>query len=119
MNNYAISAKKKFNILTKLLNNQKYSSIPNLIENEQTITDTKQKCDILNEHFSSKSTVQSPLDPVPNLEPINVNQNFNSINTSPIEVARIIRLTKKSNISHCGISGKFLNLISTPLSFSL
>ena len=119
MNNYAISAKKKFNILTKLLNNQKYSSIPNLIENGQTITDTKQKCDILNEHFSSKSTVQSPLDPVPNLEPINVNQNFNSINTSPIEVARIIRLTKKSNISHCGISGKFLNLISTPLSFSL
>ena len=33
MNNQAISTKKKFNILIKLLNNQKYSSIPNLTEN--------------------------------------------------------------------------------------
>ena len=41
------------------------------------------------------------------------------INTSPIEVAKFIRNTKKSHSSHCGISGKFLALISQPISYSL
>ena len=63
------------------------------------VTDTKQKCDLLNERFSYKSTVPNPDDLIPNLEPIIVNQTFDTINTSLMEVARIIRLTKKSNIS--------------------
>ena len=37
-----------------------------------------------------------------------------------MEVSKIIRdHLKKSHLSHCGISGKFLALIATPISFSL
>ena len=43
MNNPNISAKKKYGILTKLMKNQKVSSIPPLIDNNKTITDSKQK----------------------------------------------------------------------------
>ena len=45
--------------------------------------------------------------------------NFNLINTSPIEVGKLIRGLKKSHISPCGISGKFLQLISKEVSYSL
>ena len=41
------------------------------------------------------------------------------INTSPIEVSKLIRNLKKSHISPCGISGKFLQLISKEISYSL
>ena len=41
------------------------------------------------------------------------------INTSPIEVAKYIRGIKKSHMSHCGIPGKFLHMISQPVSHSL
>ena len=39
--------------------------------------------------------------------------------TTWFEIAKIIRNTKKSHLSHCGISGKFISLISTPVSFSM
>jgi hypothetical protein len=119
MNNPHISAKKKFGILIKLMNTQKYSSIPPLIENGEILNDAKKKADVLNEHFATKSTVNDPNSEVPNLDPIPVNYKVSRIYTSPIEVARLIRITKQSNISHCGISGKFLNIIATPISFSL
>jgi hypothetical protein len=119
MNNPNISAKKKFGILIKLMNTQKYSAIPPLIENNNTLNDAKSKADLLNEHFASKSTVNDPNSEVPHIDPIPVNYNVGRIYTSPIEIARIIRTTKQSNVSHCGISGKFLNLIATPISFSL
>ena len=119
MNNPAISAKKKFGILKKLMNSQKFSTIPTLVEQEQTYEKPEEKANILNKHFASKSTVTSPEDETPNLEPkVNYNK-FENINTSPIEVAKIIRDTKKSQVSYCGIPGKFLALISTPISFSL
>ena len=41
------------------------------------------------------------------------------LNTSPIEVDKLIRNLKKSHISPCGISGKFLQLISKEISYSL
>ena len=53
MNNPSISAKKKFGILKTLMQNQKVSSIPPLIENAETITDPKRKAEILNSHFAS------------------------------------------------------------------
>ena len=43
----------------------------------------------------------------------------NTLNTSPLKTARINRVTKKSHFSHCGISGNVLDMISTPISFSL
>ena len=119
MINNEISPKKKFGILTKLMNNQKFSSIANLIENGATIENPEQKSNVLNTYFSSKSTVLNPEDCVPNLEERPNTTQFSTINTSPIEVSKIIRSLKKSNFSHCGVPGKFLSLIATPISFSL
>ena len=42
-----------------------------------------------------------------------------NINTSPLEVGKFIRALKKSHISPCGISGKFIQLISKQISHSL
>ena len=119
MLNYSISAKKKFGILTKLMNNQKFSSVASLIEGGNTVDDPLQKSNILNNHFASKSTVHGADDDVPFL-PIKENiPLFDSINTSPLETAKIVRALKPSCSSYCGIPGKFISLISTPISFSL
>ena len=119
MSNNSISAKKKFNILIKLMNNKKYSHIPPLLENGKIIDDSKQKSDILNKYFASKSKVDEPEDEPPNLIPKKVNQPINTINKSPLEVAKIIRELKKSYMSHCGLPAKFLTEIATPISFVL
>ena len=116
MLNYEISAKKKFSILTKLLNNQKFSSIPPLLENGLIINDPEQKGNILNQHFAKKSTVPGSDDEVPLLEQKHCFSNFSNITTSPLQTAKIIRSTlKKSNSSYCGVPGKFLGLIATPI----
>ena len=119
MLNYQISAKKKFGILTKLMKNQKYSSISSLIDNGTTTDDPLQKAELLNKTFSSKSTVKNSDDDVPHLEKKEHIPSFDMINTSPFEIAKIIRGLKQSYLSHCGIPGKFISLISTPISFSL
>ena len=120
MKNTEISAKKKFNILTKLMKTQKCSSIPPLIENNEIIIDPKAKADLFNELFVSKATVPNNNDPVPDLPPRNdILSTLSNLNTSPIEVAKIIRNLKKSNSSHSGVPAKFLSYISTPISFPL
>ena len=120
MHNYSISAKKKFSILTKLMKNQKNSSVPPLIEAEQTVNDPQTKSNIFNDLFASKATVAGADDPVPPLKiKDDILSQLSQINTSPIEVAQIIRTIKKSNSSFCGVPGKFLSLISTPVSFPL
>ena len=60
MQNYEISAKKKFSILTKLMKNQKNSNIPPLIQNGEVINDAKQKSEQLNDFFYSKSNSKWP-----------------------------------------------------------
>ena len=120
MNRHDLSAKKKFSILLKLMNNNKFSSIPALIENGKTITDDQEKSNLLNNHFSAKATVPNPNDEVPLLFRKPEMPKFDSINTSPLEVSKIIRdHLKKSCISHCGIPGMFLGIIATPISFSI
>jgi hypothetical protein len=101
------------------LNNQKYSKIPPLIEEGNTINDSKQKSDIFNKHFANKATVNGPDDNPPTLIKKDVIEPFAVLNTSPIEVAQIIRELKKSNMSYCGVPGKFLSEIATPISFAL
>ena len=120
MQNYEITAKKKFSILTKLMKNQKNSSIPPLIQNGEVINDSKLKSEQLNNLFTGKATVNGPQDDVP-LLPQNdsITSSLGNINTSPIEVSKVLRQLKKSNSSHFGISGKFINIIATPISFSL
>ena len=112
-----LTPKKKFNILLKLMKSNKFSSIPPLVENNNTIHDPLEKSNIFNTHFASKSTVRNSNDPVPNLTKKEGITNLNVLNTSPIEVAKIIRNIKKSHFSQCGIPGKFIHLISTPISF--
>ena len=67
--------------------------------------------------FAKKATVDNNNDEVPHLEPKNINNTINKFNTSPIELAHIMRNIKKSNNSYCGVPGKFLSLIATPVSF--
>ena len=57
MNNFHISAKKKFSILNKVLCKFKSSTITPLIEDDKTLTDSKGKADILNNHFADKASV--------------------------------------------------------------
>ena len=78
-----------------------------------------EKSNIFNNFFTSKANVDGPNDPVPNLQKKDGVSSLSVINTSPLEVAKIIRNIKKSHLSHCGISGKFIHLISTPISFSM
>ena len=101
------------------MNNQKYSSISTLINNGEVTEDSGGKSELLNKFFVSKAKVVGENDEVPILDRDENITEVNNINTSPIEVAKIMRGLKKSNISHCGIPGKFISLISTPLSFAL
>ena len=55
MNIYNITAKKKFDILLKLMKNNKFSPTPPLIENKEIINTPQQKCEIFNAFFASKS----------------------------------------------------------------
>ena len=120
MHNYNISAKKKFSILSKLMRTNKVSSIPPLLEGGDIINDPEAKSNFLNKHFASKASLTGADDPAPIL-PIKdtVLGKLSIVNTSRIEVAKLCRDIKKSNSSHCGVSGKFLSIISTPISFPL
>ena len=112
MNNHSVSAKKKFSILLRLMKSNKFSGISPLNENNDIIRDPKTKSEIFSQFFASKSRVSGSDDNPPILEKNHSIPNLTKINTSPIEVGRFIRGLKKSHISPCGISGKFLQLIS-------
>ena len=101
------------------MKNNKFASSPPLVENDIVINDPEEKSNIFNIFFSSKSSVLNPNDPAPNLERKDGVSQLNMLNTSPFELAKIIRNLKKSQFSQCGIPGKFVSLISTPMSFSL
>ena len=115
MNDQSVSAKKKFSILLRLMKNNKFSGISPLNENNNIIHDPKTKSDIFNDFFASKSRVDGFEDDPPFLEKNHRIPDLAQINTSPIEVGKLIRGLKKSHISPCGISGKFLHLISQPI----
>ena len=70
MQNYEISAKKKFSILLKLMKSQKLSSIPPILSNNTVINDAQRKSQIFNDLFTAKATVDGSDDPVPDLDPI-------------------------------------------------
>ena len=101
LKNPVITTKKKFSILLKLMKNNKFSNVPPLIEENRTIHDPLEKSNLFNNFFASKSTVQNPNDPVPLLQRKEGITLLKEIKTSPIEVAKIIRNTKKSYTSHC------------------
>ena len=111
MKNPEISAKKKFSILLKLMKSQKVSSIPPLLSSNTVINDAQQKSQIFNDIFIAKSTLEGRHDDVPHLDPIDsIFESLTGFSTSPIEVSKILRGLKKSNSSHCGIPGQFVNM---------
>ena len=98
------------------MKNQKFSSIPSLIENGKTVSNEQDKSNILNNFFATKASVPNPDSSVPNLHRKPEMPIVDCINTSPMEISKIIRdHLKKSCISYCGIPGKFLGLIATPI----
>ena len=84
MNNYSISAKKKFNILQKLMKNNKFSPTPPLLENGETISEPKEKSEIFNSFFASKSTVNDPDNYPTYLQKLVGVPNLDNLNTSPL-----------------------------------
>ena len=77
------------------MQNQKVSCITPLIENNETITDPKQKAELLNSHFASKTNIQGVDDEVPFLDKKdNIFSELNNMNTSPIDLSKIIRTIK-------------------------
>ena len=81
------------------MKNMKQSIIPPLIENEQIVNDAQAQSNLFNDLFSWKSTVPNASDPAPPL-PVKTNilSGLSKLNTSPIEVAEIIKL--KSPVTH-------------------
>ena len=118
INKNLISAKKKFKILQKLMKNNKFSSISPLNENDKIINDSGEKAKIFNNHFASKSNLNGKEDDPPFLQKKDFPE-LSLLNTSPLEVGKLIRTMKKSHISPCGISAKFLQLISLEISYAL
>ena len=119
MNNCNISPKKKFSILLNLMKNKKFSSIAPLNESGSMIHDSKEKSQIFNNFFASKSTVDGFQDNPPNLVRNDDVPLLSVLNTSPLDVSKLIRKLKGSHVSPCGISGKFLQLIYKEISYSL
>ena len=68
MNNHNISAKKKFGILLNLMKNNKFSVVSPLNENGNIINDPKEKSQIFNNYFTSKSKVSEAEENPPYLE---------------------------------------------------
>ena len=119
MNNCNISAKKKFGILLNLMKNNKFSGMSPLNENGLVYNDPREKGKILNDFFASKSKVNGFEEDPPSLEKFENVAFLSALNTSPLEVSKLVRNLKKSHISPCGISGKFLHLISKEISYPL
>ena len=106
------SQKELFNVSKHLLDKPKSSVLP-------TYSNPETMANIFNDFFASKASVKNSNDPIPNLERKDGVTPLSVLNTSPLEVAKFARTIKKSNFSECGIPGKFISLISTPISFSM
>ena len=82
-----------FGILLKLMKNNKFSAIAPLYENQEVINDSGEKDRIFNTHFASKSNLIGNNDDPPSLLKKDYPELF-ILNTSPLEVAKLIRSCK-------------------------
>ena len=83
------------------------------------INDPKEKDHMFNNFFASKSKVSGFEEDPPHLNKIENVPVLSALNTSPVEVGKLLRTLRKSPVSPCGIPGKFLQLISNEISYSL
>ena len=78
------------------MKSEKLSSVPPIITKNEVINDAQRKSDIFNDLFTAKATVEGNDDPVPVLEPLdNILESLEQINTSPIEISKILSTNHK------------------------
>ena len=94
LRNPSLSAKKKFCILLKLMNNNKFSSIPPLVENDVTVQDPSEKSNIFNQFFAAQSTVESPNEPATTLPREEGVNDLNVLNKKSLILVRNFRIGK-------------------------
>ena len=99
------------------MKNNKFSGVSALNIDGNIINDPREKSQIFNEFFASKANVKGANDNPPILDKDPNLPFLSMLNTSPLEVGKLIRNLKKSHISPCGISGKFLEIISKEISY--
>ena len=100
------------------MKNNKFSGISPIYDGNDICHDSEQKSRIFNKYFASKTNLNGKSDDAPILTKKDYPE-LDILNTSPLEVGKLIRNLKKSHMSPCGISGKFLQLISKEISYSL
>ena len=76
--------------------NNKFSSILPLIDKEKTINDSQEKSNLFNHFFASKTNINGFDDQVPALDELHIASKIQDFNTSPFEIAKIIRELKNS-----------------------
>ena len=97
--------------------NKFFTTKSQVVEGEEIVNDPMTKSNLFNKCFTAKSQVPNSEEIPPHLDPIEGITPLDCISTSPIEISKVIRDNlKKSLFSNCGIPGKFLGLIATPIS---
>jgi hypothetical protein len=103
-----LSSSKKFGILERLTNTGKSACIPPLIDNDTVTHDPKEKSEIFNKHFMSKSKVEGENDEPPKVEQIQTKSNLSEITTGHFELGPLVKGMKTSEFSPCGLPSKYI-----------
>ena len=111
--------KKYWTCLKKLLNKNKASLIPPLLENGLFITDIIDKCKIFNSYFQSQCTILDTSSVLPSFLK-KTDKSIDKITFTQNQITTLIRKiqTKKSH-GHDGISANLLKLADDAISFPL
>ena len=90
-----------------------------MIQSGEVDYDAKKKSGQLNDLFVGKAKASASEDEVPYLAPNDlILSSLSHIITSPMEDSKVF-MHLKTYSALCGISGKFVNIIATPILFSL
>ena len=106
-----ITPRKKFDLLKKISSTNLKETIPPLCDGDTIVNSPKEKANLLNLFFCSKSHIPGSTDPAPSLERSNTISVLKQLNTSPFELGPIIKGLKGSNYSPCGVPATFLKEI--------
>ena len=119
VSNPRTTCKKYWTCLKRLLNKNKASIIPPILNNGVFITDIAQKCSLFNSYFQSQCTVVNTSSVLPPFVK-KTTFTFDKINFSKSQITTLIRkLNTNKSHGHDGITANLLKLcddsISTPL----
>ena len=111
MSDPSMSSRKKFDLLKKVSSTDLKETIPPLCDGDSIVHGPKEKANLLNMFFCSKSHINGYSDPSPDLEKSDTIPSLKQFNTSPFEIGPIIKNLKNSNFSPCGVPAAFLKEI--------